>query len=340
MSDEPKVSAWGCLLLLRVYCQPSRVTPAVPFLIERRAVLHGHRDCVYALAPGPADYLFSAGADGLVVRWHLAAADPDATGELVAHVGGSVYALRHRPATNHLLVGHNRQGVQVIDLATRAVVRAPALGAAPIFDLALDETMGRAWAALGDGRLAELDLHTYAVRRVVPLSAAGLRALAVAPTRGELVVAGSDHRVRVLDADSLLVKHELAAHTNSVFTVALSPDGATLVTAGRDAQLRFWDAADGYAPGAAVVAHLFAINHAAFSPDGALVATASLDKSIKLWSARTGRLLQVVARGRAAGGHGTSVNRLVWPPGRRELASCSDDRTVAVWKFEKSEIMR
>lgn len=310
--------------------------PAPPFVITRRAVLRGHRDCVYALTPGPDGQLFSAGADGLVVAWDLTAPDPDSTGALVAQVEGSVYALRWRPAANHLLIGHNRQGVQVVDLASRQLVRAPALGAAPIFELALSEALGRAWAALGDGTLAELELATYAVRRTVRMSPTSLRTLAVAETRGELIVAGSDHRVRVLDADSLQVKHELVAHTNSVFTAALSPDEATLVTAGRDAQLRFWAADAGYAPGPAVVAHLFAINHAAFSPDGALVATASLDKSIKLWSARTGRLLQVLDRGRAAGGHGTSVNRLVWPTGRRELASCSDDRTVAIWALARN----
>ncbi len=310
---------------------------ALPFTISRRAVLHGHRDCVYALAPGAAGRLFSAGADGLVVTWDVAAPDPDTTGTLVAQVEGSVYAVRWRAATNHLLIGHNRQGIHVVDLATKAVVRAPALGPAPIFEIALSEALGRAWAALGDGTLAELDLATYAVRRTVRLSAAALRTVAVAEGRGELVVAGSDHRVRILNADSLQVKHELTAHTNSVFSAAFSPDENLLVTAGRDAQLRFWAADAAYAPGHAVVAHLFAINHAAFSPDGAVVATASLDKSIKLWSARTGRLLQVLSRGRAAGGHGTSVNRLVWPVGRRELASCSDDRTVVVWALAQQE---
>ncbi|MBC7449290.1 MAG: WD40 repeat domain-containing protein, partial [Hymenobacteraceae bacterium] len=269
----------------------------LPFAITRRAVLRGHRDCVYALAPGAPSQLFSAGADGLVVAWDLAAPDPDATGTLVAQVEGSVYAVRWRAATNHLLIGHNRQGLHVVDLASRQLVRAPALGAAPIFELALSEPIGRAWAALGDGRLAELDLATYAVRRTVQVSAASLRTVAVATTRGELVVAGSDHRVRVLDVDSLHVKHELIAHTNSVFTAAFSPDEGSLITAGRDAQLRFWEASAGYAPGLSVVAHLFAINHAAFSPDGVLVGTASLDKSIKLWSARTGGLLQGLDRG-------------------------------------------
>ncbi|MBC7448955.1 MAG: hypothetical protein H7330_12940, partial [Hymenobacteraceae bacterium] len=53
--------------------------------------------------------------------------------------------------------------------------------------------------------------------------------------------------------------------------------------------------------------------------------------------AGTGPLLQVLDRGRAAGGHGTSVNRLVWPSDRRELVSASDDRTVAVWALARRD---
>ena len=214
---------------------PPMSPPLLPFAITRRAVLHGHRDCVYALAAGAPGTLFSAGADGLVVAWNLAAPDPDATGELVAQLAltpgtGGIYAVRWRTALDHLLVGHNGAGIHVVDLATRAVVRAPALGPAPIFEIALSETLGRAWAALGDGTLAELDLATYAVRRTVRLSHLSLRTLAVAESRGELIVAGSDHRVRVLDADSLRVKHELVAHTNSIFSALFTSSGTSRVT--------------------------------------------------------------------------------------------------------------
>ncbi len=309
---------------------------ASPFLVTSRATLTGHRDCLYALTTAATDVLYSAGADGLVVGWHPHAPDPDATGQVVAQVDGSIYALAYRAATHHLLIGHNRQGVQVIDLENRAVVRAPALGAAPIFDIAVSEALGRAWVALGDGTLAELDLATYAVRRTVRLSGAPLRAVAVSAARGEVIVTGSDHRVRVLDADSLALKQELPGHTNSVFTAVFSPDEALLVTAGRDAHLRHWQAGPGgYELTHSVVAHLFTIHHVAFSPDGAVFASASMDKSIKLWSARTGRLLHVLRR--AAGvGHGTSINRLAWLPAAEGqpslLASASDDRTVGLWE--------
>ena len=52
-----------------------------------------------------------------------------------------------------------------------------------------------------------------------------------------------------------------------------------------------------------------------------------------LLSAATMTLLRVLDRARAAG-HGTSVNRLVWPGAENRLVSCSDDRSLAVWQVE------
>ena len=81
---------------------------------------------------------------------------------------------------------------------------------------------------------------------------------------------------------------------------------------------------------------MYTINHLAFSPDGRYLASCSLDKSIKLWDATTLTLLRVLDRARAAG-HGTSVNRLVWPGAENRLVSCSDDRSLAVWAVDNEQ---
>ena len=90
-------------------------------------------------------------------------------------------------------------------------------------------------------------------------------------------------------------------------------------------------AAAGYALAQTVGAHMYTIHHLAFSPDGRYLASCSLDKSIKIWDAADRTLLRVLDRARAAG-HGTSVNRLVWPGAANRLVSCSDDRSLAVWQ--------
>ena len=300
---------------------------------HRLGTLAGHRDAVYALAGRPdSDRLFSSGADGLVVAWN--AADPSQDGELLAKVENSVYALRELPALGLLAVGHNFQGVQLLDVDSRRLAFATALPPLAIFDLVYAASRQRLYCALADGTLAVLAGPEFKLEKLLRLSEKSLRCLALHEARGELAVGSSDWAAYVLDLDSLAVKHRLGEATNSVFALAYAPDGASLLAAGRDAHLRRYDVAQGYAPGAVVVAHMYAINSLAFSADGRYLASCSLDKSIKLWDAATLGLLRVLDRARAAG-HGTSVNKVVWPGGQHRLVSCSDDRSLAVWQVSE-----
>ncbi|MBC6610665.1 WD40 repeat domain-containing protein [Hymenobacter sp. BT507] len=304
--------------------------PARP-QVQKLATLTGHRDCVYTLS-GAADEatFYSAGADGLVASWNVL--DPEADGQLVAKVEKSVYALRYLPARQLLVLGHNFEGVQVIDLQNRQLAHATALPPLAIFDLAYSEVAQRLFVALADGTLAVLRATDFSLEKLLRLADKSLRCLALHPTRPELAVGSSDTTVRVLDVHTLDTLHTLSDATNSVFTVAYSPNGRYLLAAGRDAHLRRYDATASYALADTVVAHMFTINHLTFSPDGRYLATCSMDKSIKLWEADTLRLLRVVDRARHAG-HGTSVNKLFWSGQQNRLVSCSDDRSLAVWQL-------
>ncbi|UOR05632.1 WD40 repeat domain-containing protein [Hymenobacter aerilatus] len=299
--------------------------------VQKLATLTGHRDCVYTLSGGADEATFySAGADGLVASWNVL--DPQANGLLVAKMEKSVYALRYLPARQLLVIGHNFEGVQVIDLQHRQLVHATALPPLAIFDLAYSEAAQRLFVALDDGTLAVLRATDFSLEKLLRVTDKSLRCLALHPTRPELAIGSSDTTVRVLDVHTLETLHTLPDATNSVFTMAYSPDGRYLLAAGRDAHLRRYDAATGYTLADTVVAHMFTINHLTFSPDGRFLATCSMDKSIKLWESDTLRLLRVVDRARHAG-HGTSVNKLFWSGQQNRLVSCSDDRSLAVWEL-------
>ena len=298
--------------------------------VAKIATLAGHRDAVYALTGGTGGAVYSGSADGMVVGWD--AAEPARDGELMARVQNSVYALRHLPELNLLVLGHNFQGIQAIDLARKQLAHATALPPVAIFEIVFSESRQRLYVGLGDGTLAVLTLPDFRLEKLLRLADKSLRCLALHEGRGELAVGSSDTRTRILDLDSLETKFTLGESTNSVFSVAYSPDGACLFTAGRDAQIRTWDVAAAYALTTTVPAHMYTIHHLAFSPDGRYLASCSLDKSIKLWDAATLTLLRVLDRARAAG-HGTSVNRLVWPGTENRLVSCSDDRSLAVWQL-------
>ena len=296
----------------------------------RIATLSGHSDAVYALAGRPgSDQIFSGSADGMVVAWN--AAHPEADGELLARVENSVYALRELPERGLLLLGHNFQGVQALDLQSKTLAYATALPPVAIFEMVYSASRQRLYCALGDGTLAVLRGPDFRLENLLRLSQQSLRCLALHEGRGELAVGASDWKTYILDLDSLAVKTTLSEATNSVFTLVYSPDGQHLLAAGRDAHLRRYLATDGYPLADSVVAHMYTINHLAFSGDGRYLASCSLDKSIKLWDAASLALLRVLDKSRAAG-HGTSVNKLVWPGAQQRLVSCSDYRSLAVWQ--------
>ena len=300
--------------------------------VHKIAALTGHRDAVYALTGGPGSAVYSSGADGLVVGWD--AAEPARDGEVLARVENSVYALRHLPGLNWLVLGHNFQGLQAIDLSRKILVRTAALPPVAIFEIVASESRQRLYVGLADGTLGVLTLPDLRLEKLLRVAQGkSLRCLALHEGRAELAVGSSDTFTRIFDLDSLTLKYELGESTNSVFAVAYSPDGGTLLTAGRDAQIRAWDVAAGYALAQTVGAHMYAINNLVFSPDGRYLASCSLDKSIKVWDAADRTLLRVLDRARAAG-HGTSVNRLVWPGTENRLVSCSDDRSLAVWQID------
>ena len=302
--------------------------------VTKIATLAGHRDAVYALTGGTGGAVYSGSADGMVVGWDTT--DPTRDGELLARVQNSVYALRHLPELGLLVLGHNFQGIQAIDLSQKQLVHATALPPVAIFEIVFSESRQRLYVALGDGTLAVLTVPDFRLEKLLRLADKSLRCLALHEGRSELAVGSSDTFTRILDLDSLEVKYLLGESTNSVFSVAYSVDGTRLLTAGRDAQIRTWDVATGYTLTGSVPAHMYTINHLAFSPNGRYLASCSLDKSIKLWDVTTLTLLRVLDRARAAG-HGTSVNRLVWPGAENRLVSCSDDRSLAVWAVDNEQ---
>lgn len=288
----------------------------------------GHRDCVYTLLSDSSDSSFySAGGDGLVVKWDVAKPD---LGDLVARVEGSVYAMAHDPATGLLWVGQNFEGVHLIDPVQKKVVASMKIGSS-IFDIKIWKD--KAIVALGDGVIVVIDIPTFAIQKHLKASLKSVRTLAIRATEAELAAGYSDHSVGIFDLNTFKLKKRFPAHTNSVFTVGYSPDNRYLVTGGRDAHLKVWDATADYALVHDIPAHMFTINHLTFRADGAFMATASMDKSIKIWQTDTFKLVKVVDRARHAG-HGTSINKVLWLAEGDLLVSGSDDRTISVWEFQ------
>lgn len=303
--------------------------------VAKLHALTGHNQSVYALQPSSSpNIVFSAAGDGMVARWDLT--EPE-RGRLIAKLSNSIYALHYHHASNLLVVGHNYEGIHLLDWEAQKETGSLKFTTAAIFDI---QSLGHyLFAATGDGVLTKIDCRTLSVSRQVQLSQKSARAIAVNPITGEIAVGYSDNFIRVFSADDLSLVHAWEAHNNSVFTVRYNAAGDRLYSGSRDARLKVWNVSAGSTLREEVVAHLYAINHLDLSPDGKHFVTCSMDRSVKVWEADEVKLLKVIDRARHAG-HGTSVNKVLWTSFHEQVLSASDDRTISVWNinFEKDQL--
>jgi WD40 repeat protein len=298
--------------------------------VEKIDTFSGHRDCVYTLeSAGNMSEFFSAGGDGLVVRWDLR--KPDA-GELFAQIPASIYALCFDKAKNQLWVGQNFDGIHLIDVETQQEIKSIKITTSSIFDIKIHEN--NAFIGLSDGTIVVMDVENFVVRKHIKASDKSVRNIAINPISGEFVVAYSDFSVKIFDLQDFSLKLVVNQHINSVFTVCYSPDYQYLITAGRDAHLKILNVNQQYNLHQDIAAHLFAINDIKFSPNGKWFATCSMDKSIKIWDAEQFKLLKVIDKARHAG-HGTSINKLWWSEYENLLVSASDDKRISVWRINE-----
>jgi WD40 repeat protein len=297
--------------------------------VNKLHTLIGHNDCIYALREGADPRFFFTGAgDGMVVEWDL---DHPKDGKLLARLPHSVYALEMDPKRNTLIVGHNYEGIHVIDLNEKKESWSLKLGTAAIFDLKIfgDEL----YVATGDGVLFVVDLESRAIKKHIKLSTKSIRVLAIAPSKKLLALGFSDHSIQILDlAQGAAPIARLEGHSNSVFALDFSPGEEVLVSGGRDACLKFWNT-NSYFLEENIVAHLYAINYLSFREDGKYLVTCSMDKSLKIWDSTSRNLLKVIDKARNAG-HGTSINKVFWSTYSGVIVSVSDDRTIAIWQIE------
>ena len=297
------------------------------FKIERFKTLTGHNGAVYGCSLGlEANTFYTSGNDGMIVEWKL---DGEENGKMIARVSNSVYSLITIRETGHLIVGHNYEGIHIIDLEKGIETGSLKLTDSAIFDLKKDNNY--LYIATGKGEIVIVDLRSMDIFKRIKVSSASVRSMEI---KDNWLMAGcSDNSIRIIDIKSLKEQKAWKAHKNSVFSLKLDPQGKYLFSGSRDAHLKVWDIAGDFSLKDSIVAHMYTINTIEFNSSGSHFVTGSMDKTIKLWDAGQLKLLKVVDKERF-GGHLSSVNKLVWSNYKNRVISCSDDRTISLWEIE------
>ena len=142
-------------------------------------------------------------------------------------------------------------------------------------------------------------------------------------------------------------------HENEVKSCAWSPSGSLLATCGRDKSVWIWEVQPGHDFECVAVlnGHTQDVKQVVWHPaEDALVST-SYDDSIKVWTEDEGgddwSCAQTLTK--EEGGHTSTVWCASFEPEpsfeqpgasggtkRRRLATCSDDRTIAIWRVDDS----
>ncbi len=296
--------------------------------VEKKLHLTGHSGSIYTILQGEDNNtFFSAGSEGIVVKWNLN--DP-ANPIACAKVKGHIFALLFLPDKNHLVVGAMDGSLYVIDLSSKKEIHHIAFHQQSVFDIRFFDS--KIFVCSKDGVLSIWDT-AYRLLTSIKISMEALRQIDFNHLHNEIAIGASDHNIYILNSTDFSLKKILNGPTNSVFSVCYSPDGKYLLTGSRDARLYIWNVNDNYSLLQQIPAHLYTINHIVYICNNNLFATASRDKTIKLWDAKTFELKRVIDKEKD-NGHINSVNKLSWSEKNRLLLSTGDDRSIMAWDVQ------
>lgn len=282
--------------------------------VSKVAQFTGHTDSVYDFAVDRERLaVYSVSADGHIVKWKLE--DPE-NGLLVLQTDEAFFSVYLDQESDVLYAGTQKGNVYAIDLTESNLLWREKRHIGGVFFLSVWD---KELLTGGEDGVLRIGRDTF------QLSQHSLRTLSV--REGSIWIGSSDNSVYVFDPGRKEIQYVLKGHTNSVFGLA-SENKDYVFSSGRDAMLRLWDAKS-FQLIKEVPAHNYQVTSLAIQ-DGLLLSS-SMDKSIRIWDADL-VLLKVIDATKMEC-HTNCINKVKWL-NERMFVSCSDDRSLRVWRIE------
>jgi WD40 repeat protein/uncharacterized protein YjbI with pentapeptide repeats len=300
-------------------------------------VLAGHHGRAYAVVPGPADTLITAGADLSVQAW-----DATAGRVLWTHAGLQDWAwpVTVSPVGDLLAISDASAVVRLLDVRTGEVRHRLSGAAAPVWTAAFspdgtrfacggsDATV-RIWDTVTGEQTGNLRAPEHAGTRQDGHGEARSVYRVLFHPAGKLLAATDESGgLRVWDTDSGTLQHHLEGHARAVYAFDFHPSGQLLASADTSGIIRLWELPSGRPTGVLAV-HVNAVYQVLFSPDGSLMSTCDSEGQVRLWSVALGQEPAVRPHAELSG-HRSAV----WPgsfrPDSHQFATASSD-VVYLW---------
>ena len=286
--------------------------------ITKIANFLGHKNALYKLHKISDKAFYSAGSDGMLVKWDISKPED---GLLIANAQQAIYSLVS--FDNFLLLGLKNGTIHVINTQTQKEEKQLIVADNSIFCLEIYGNLILIGTESGVIYVMNQEFEIVKKKRVAERS---IRSMCVIDG---LVYAGStDNRLYCLDR-SLNEKKAPISHPDTVF--ALAQVHNTLVTGCKDARMRIIDM-ESWQIAHRIDAHWYHVKSLDKNPKFPLILSTSMDKTIRIWDTQTWELLKVIDKEKNDG-HSSSVNCGLWLT-ENTVISCSDDRSIQAFHLE------